>query len=302
MSAEAVAFVKTHSPYSNGTWWFHFIVADIVNRSHDYELWASDESLIAEWPALTKRTIEAARQQLVRDGYLTVVQRPGPGRRARWRFEFLGAEEAPPVRPVEAAEEVSTGGNARTPVRPLGSNGRNICERTVAKNASVAPPLCLMEHKVDNSKGDAPAGAGAECCPSDDPSLFPISDSTPSRATRAVAKIDEEFMEVWAQYPKRARGQSNPRAEALRAYRAARLGRPGSSAASYGELLGATVTYAAFRGRKGEDARFTMMASTFFGPGERWRDYLPDTTAPTAVFDDPDDPNWVDPLAAGDHR
>ncbi len=76
------------------------------------------------------------------------------------------------------------------------------------------------------------------------------------------AAVDIDFAAVWEHYPRRI-----ARKAALAAYRARR--REGVAA---DELIAATRNYAATR--IGQDTTFTMHGATFFGPAERWRDYL----------------------------
>jgi hypothetical protein len=94
MSDEARAYVKRYSPFRNGTFWVHYALADIANRTHDYELWVADGALINEWP-LSKSAIHRAYGDLVKAGFLTIISPPAPGRRARYRFEFV---DVPPIR------------------------------------------------------------------------------------------------------------------------------------------------------------------------------------------------------------
>ena len=93
MSDEARAYVKLHSPFKNGTWWFHYVLADLANCGHGYELYATDASLLEEWPALTSRTITRGRADLIASGHLAVLKQPAAGNPGRYRFEFLGHEE-----------------------------------------------------------------------------------------------------------------------------------------------------------------------------------------------------------------
>jgi len=91
MSDEARHYVKTHSPYAGQTFWLHYVLGDIANAQHDYELWIGERALMDEWP-FSRAAVARGFAELIRDGYLEVVQRPAPGRRARYRLVFKGAE------------------------------------------------------------------------------------------------------------------------------------------------------------------------------------------------------------------
>jgi len=90
---------------------------------------------------------------------------------------------------------------------------------------------------------------------------------------RALEPYEEEFDRAWRNYPRRT-----ARKRAFRAYQATR--RRGVPAPI---LYQATVAYAA--ARTGQPQEFTLHGSTFYGPDERWRDYVevePNAAAPDA--------------------
>ncbi len=87
--------------------------------------------------------------------------------------------------------------------------------------------------------------------------LLLVTDSVDDRQT----KFDEQFATLWSLYPRKV-GKGNAR-KALRV----RLG-----SAPFDELVNATTNYAALRA--GQDPAFTMHPATFYGPTERWRDYV----------------------------
>ena len=72
--------------------------------------------------------------------------------------------------------------------------------------------------------------------------------------------FEGEFGRIWSDYPKKV-----ARGAALKAYCARR-----HEGTAFQALHQATLQYAA--SREGEPARFTMHASTFFGPDERWKE------------------------------
>ncbi len=97
--------------------------------------------------------------------------------------------------------------------------------------------------------------------------------AVPARQSGGADEPSPEFMTAWSAYPKREGG--NPRKAAWTAWKA-RI-RAGEATAQ--ELVEATRGYAKFcdAGNK-TGTRFVLMASTFYGPGEHWREWLPSTT------------------------
>lgn len=95
--------------------------------------------------------------------------------------------------------------------------------------------------------------------------LLPEPSKNRQRTTHAPAEGVlhlADFAHLWELYPRKVN-----RKRAERAYLARRRG--GVSAE---ELLTATRHYAA--ARSGKDATYTLHPATFFGPDERWRDFL----------------------------
>lgn len=93
MSDEARNYVKKNSPFTGTTFWVHYVLADIANKQHEYELWVSEKTLMEEWPFSRTRIYEAYRA-LIEEGYLTVLQKASQGKRVRYRFEFKGETES----------------------------------------------------------------------------------------------------------------------------------------------------------------------------------------------------------------
>jgi hypothetical protein len=80
-------------------------------------------------------------------------------------------------------------------------------------------------------------------------------------------KVDytEDFSEIWNIYPRR-----DNKSGGYKSYRAT-LNR----GVDKEQLLLATKNYA--KERMGQNVEYTLQAQTFFGPNERWRDFLPST-------------------------
>jgi hypothetical protein len=85
-------------------------------------------------------------------------------------------------------------------------------------------------------------------------------------ASRSAVPVpyETEFATCWALYPRKL-----AKRDALKAYTARR--RAGAEAE---ELHRATERFAAAMAREGRPRDKVMHGSTFYGPGERWRDYL----------------------------
>lgn len=75
----------------------------------------------------------------------------------------------------------------------------------------------------------------------------------------------KQFVEIFGLYP--TRKPSNPKRTAYKAF--AKLMREG---VPLQDLKRAVINYA--EERKGKEPEFTMMAQTFFGPNERWSDFV----------------------------
>lgn len=97
----------------------------------------------------------------------------------------------------------------------------------------------------------------------------------PIPITRDREPFAAEFAEVWEHYPRKL-----SRAAAFSAYRARRR-----AGVSREELETATINYA--RVREGEEIEYTLHGATFYGPRERWKDYLAEEPEADPV------PDWM---------
>jgi len=79
---------------------------------------------------------------------------------------------------------------------------------------------------------------------------------------KPLRPFEREFEEAWREYPRKLAKQAAYRAFVTRL----------RSGVSLEELVQATRHYA--KARSGEDPAYTLHGSTFYGPSERWRDYL----------------------------
>lgn len=86
MSAETVGWTFKKSPYRGALFALHLAVADIVNDTHGYQLWASVSNLAAK-ARVSERSARAGLAQMVEDGLLVkVAERPGAP--TTYRFEM----------------------------------------------------------------------------------------------------------------------------------------------------------------------------------------------------------------------
>ena len=89
-----------------------------------------------------------------------------------------------------------------------------------------------------------------------------IGSSTRDARDARLDTFESDFNECWDRYPKRL-----ARKAALKCYQARRR-----DGVSQTDLLLATTNYE--QSRKTQDPKFTMLGSTFYGPNERWKDFL----------------------------
>jgi len=170
-------------------------------------------------------------------------------------------------------------GVSETPASSLVTPSKS--EQTVSKSEAPTP---TPTKSTPTAAASPTAGAGVNTrAAGGDERLETLQEPHPSqRASQRpqAARVDrekrepfeEDFAEVWTHYPRK-----DNRGKALRAYQARR--RAGSSAV---DLLTATRHYALER--TGEEPRYTMHGSTFFGRDEPWREHL---EAPAASAVDP---------------
>ena len=116
----------------------------------------------------------------------------------------------------------------------------------------------LNEARTENISPPIPSGLGD----TDSGSAKSASEKKAEREAAKEAEYLALFEQLWAIYPRKVR-----RSDAFAKLKT--LLRAGVPPA---ELLEATTNYA--RIRQYEDSAFTLHAATFWGPSQRWRDYL----------------------------
>lgn len=112
--------------------------------------------------------------------------------------------------------------------------------------------------------------------------------SCPTGRTKRLLSFDDDFGLVWALYPLKKAKQ-----DALKAYNARR-----NQGVDSDQLATAVKHYAEDCELNEREPRFTLHGATFFGPNERWRDYLeaPEIPSIEALMEPTrrvDKPAWV---------
>jgi hypothetical protein len=105
-------------------------------------------------------------------------------------------------------------------------------------------------------------------------SLF-IDVDNASTSTSKQSGVQRHFEDVWQHYPRKVAKQA-----AFKAFSATVKARK----ATVPQLMAATKNYALTR--LGEDESFTLHGATFFGPTQRWRDFVTLEATATTVQDD----------------
>lgn len=130
-----------------------------------------------------------------------------------------------------------------------------------AQSDSAIPP---------NENGDSAESLDSAIPPN--PPLYETEETTTGTNARLTAARDDgppdRFLATWEHYPRKLNRKGAARAWTATIRRGA----------DPDDLHTATVHYAQIR--SGEDDRHTMHGTTFFGPDERWRDYLDPPATP----------------------
>lgn len=129
--------------------------------------------------------------------------------------------------------------------------------------------------------GDTEVTSDTEVTTSEDPTLYLLNKNVLSKEStdnfsesegRRYARnsYPDEFNELWKIFPRKSNKPG-----AYKAYQAT-LKRGNQ----HSVLLAAVAAYAKLR--EGEDEKFTMHGSTFFGPNDRWQDFVEQISDPSA--------------------
>jgi hypothetical protein len=116
-------------------------------------------------------------------------------------------------------------------------------------------PVCIVRTDLEKELTEA----------STDESTLPISSETgdkPKKATSEIPPYQNEFDELWAIYPRKA-GRKKAYTQLVATLR---------RGISLETLREAVQNYATVR--SGQEEAYTLHAATFWGPSDRWEDYL----------------------------
>lgn len=201
----------------------------------------SVETLATE-TGLSRRAVQANVSKLVASGWLALRRGGGRGRSNRYE-----ATNPDPIDP-ETAHQIHGMSNA---VSETVNEDPERVHLTARKGAPGAPEVFSSSSEVFTDSRGEPAqtvnghnGNGRAATP------------------RSKAADPPGFADCWKQFPRKLN-----RKGAAKAYRA-RL----RAGIDHQELLKATKNYA--KTMAGKEPQFVMHGSTFFGPDDRWRDYL----------------------------
>ena len=179
----------------------------------------------------------------------------------------LDAIHMPGLKHVELAKTLNVSERtAREAIYELRDAGAIKVVPRFKGNAQIGNAYYLWPALPDREGWQAPATGGGDQLPADI-DISNIKDisaqnsATPKKRTKQ--NYDEQFATLWKLYPRHVN-----KSGAYKAYCA--LVKRG---VKHDDLLEATKAYAAQR--IGQDEQFTLYPSTFYGPNDRWADYLP---------------------------
>ena len=125
-------------------------------------------------------------------------------------------------------------------------------------------PDMFISHEPDLTSGNEPSPDHSQPFPSDpDPGRDGMGENTCPPAP-PLDPFGAGFSECWDLYPRK-----EARKDALRAYQARRR-----DGVSHDQLLTATRNYAEVCRREGREKRHVLLGKTFFGPNDRWEDFV----------------------------
>ena len=141
------------------------------------------------------------------------------------------------------------------------------------------PFICSGGDMKVTTGGDTEVTSDTEVTTLDEPILYILNnnvlskestDNFPDFEERRYVRnsYTDEFNDLWKNFPKKSNKQG-----AYKAYQTTL-----KRGAKHSVLLSAVIAYAKLR--DGEDDKFTMHGSTFFGPNDRWQDFAPEVSSP----------------------
>jgi len=255
MSDAGRAYVEKHSPYTGAFFLIHLRLGNIENDTYNHRLFIGDENL-AKLCRCSVKTVQRAKAQMIEDGFLRLLK-PATGRKVA-EYEFLFPETKTKVEVAPVKEDAEIGGQIDQPLEVfddgIGGHFVRIGGHFVRIGGHFVPenevsPIYRNKEEIEGTESSSLNPSG-------------LSNSSPK-----PKPYETEFDELWALYPRRV-GKAKAYTKLVALLR---------SGIPLSEIKIATTNYA--RLRQGQDSNYTLHAATFWGPGERWRDYLPDGEA-----------------------
>ncbi len=87
MSGPSQSYVERSSPYVGNFYTIHLRLGLLANETNHYRLWIKDETL-AKLCRCSTKTVQRAKQQMVKDGYLKLVESARAQAPAVYEFVF----------------------------------------------------------------------------------------------------------------------------------------------------------------------------------------------------------------------
>ena len=89
MSAKSQDYVEDNSPYDGIAYMIHLRMGILANNTHGYTIFMRDE-LFAHLCRCSTKTLQRARVEMVKDGYLSLISPATKKEVAKWQFIFKG--------------------------------------------------------------------------------------------------------------------------------------------------------------------------------------------------------------------
>jgi len=222
------------------SWEARGMLAYLLSKPDNWVI--STKHLITQSPKARKAAVLSILKELKDNGYLIEIQ----GRDAETgSFEQVNRivfDTPNDIIPDEPATQLAGSGSAGS-----GSPASGQLHCIVSTDLEQE----LIRTSTDLSTYPIPAEMGGAC--DDDAEIKPSPKAKPYL---------REFEELWALYPRKA-GKGKAYEKLVARIRAG---------VDVAEIKQAVINYA--KVREGEEMTYTLHASTFWGPGERWKDYL----------------------------
>jgi Helix-turn-helix domain len=215
---------------------------------------------IAKRAGCSERQAKRLVVQLEEDGWVEVVAYRKGGRGKATEFRVLMERVTPECHPLaDGKGDISSGkgdissGKGDISARERVTSGA--LKGDISGSAPISPENSMLKPTREPAMRRRSASAEADA-------------SAVSMNGHGHISLPESFEEAWSHYPRQIAKQA-----AKRAY-LARCRASGKARASPAELLRATVNFAEAMRLERREQQVIMHGATFYGPDERWKDYL----------------------------